>query len=181
MNLSNVIFWQLNCFGMALPSDQTMPLASSGPWFHSTLTIPSMSDIEVRSSGDEATENEDSPLKLLDVIAVKLIATQKWTVWYHPYLHNSISSYMCRKFSESAGNFLHIPKSAPFFEDNSCTRPIHLYGVSYFVWNMFINLHSFHNVEKHWYILHFKYEQQGGPFESLLRCLMHRQYAEAAN
>ena len=40
---------------------------SAGPWFTTTLSSPSTSDIEVRICGDESTANEDTPIELLEI------------------------------------------------------------------------------------------------------------------
>ena len=40
---------------------------SSGPWFNTTLSSPSTSDIEVRICADEDTLNEDSPVELIEI------------------------------------------------------------------------------------------------------------------
>ena len=39
----------------------------SGPWFHTTLTAPTFSDLEIRICGDESTVNEDTPLELIEI------------------------------------------------------------------------------------------------------------------
>ena len=39
----------------------------SPPWFSVTLPNPTMDDIEVRICGDEGTDNEDSPIQLLEI------------------------------------------------------------------------------------------------------------------
>lgn len=39
----------------------------SPPWFLVTLLNPTVDDIEVRICGDEGTDNEDTPIKLLEI------------------------------------------------------------------------------------------------------------------
>ena len=39
----------------------------SGPWFHTILTIPTISGIEIRICGDEDSVNEDTPLELIEI------------------------------------------------------------------------------------------------------------------
>ena len=36
----------------------------SGPWFHTTLPVPTISGIEVRPCGDDDSENENTPFDL---------------------------------------------------------------------------------------------------------------------
>lgn len=40
---------------------------SSGPWFQTTLSAPTVSDIEVRICSDQHTGNEDTPLQLVEI------------------------------------------------------------------------------------------------------------------
>ena len=49
------------------PNNPNCCAPSSGPWFNTTLTSPSSSDIEVRVCGDERTSNEDSPVELIEI------------------------------------------------------------------------------------------------------------------
>ena len=39
----------------------------SVPWFNTTLTDPTTGDIEIRICGDESTQNEDTPLELIEI------------------------------------------------------------------------------------------------------------------
>ena len=39
----------------------------SGPWFHTTLPVPTISDIEIRICGDEDSVDEDTPLELIEI------------------------------------------------------------------------------------------------------------------
>ena len=39
----------------------------SGPWFHTTLPRPTIADIEVRICGDQSTNDEDTPVELLEI------------------------------------------------------------------------------------------------------------------
>ena len=39
----------------------------SGPWFHVTLDVPSIQDIEVRICSDQHTNNEDTPVELVEI------------------------------------------------------------------------------------------------------------------
>ena len=48
-------------------SSSTCCAPSVGPWFTTTLSSPSTSDIEVRICGDEGTVNEDTPIELLEI------------------------------------------------------------------------------------------------------------------
>ena len=48
-------------------SSSTCCAPSAGPWFTTTLSSPSTSDIEVRICGDEGTVNEDTPIELLEI------------------------------------------------------------------------------------------------------------------
>ena len=48
-------------------SSSTCCAPSAGPWFTTTLSSPSTSDIEVRICGDESTANEDTPIELLEI------------------------------------------------------------------------------------------------------------------
>jgi hypothetical protein len=40
---------------------------NSPPWFNMTLPNPTSDDIEVRICGDEDTDNEDTPIQLLEI------------------------------------------------------------------------------------------------------------------
>ena len=61
---SDYLLWD----GIAQCSTSSTCCAPSvGPWFNTTLTSPSMSDIEVRICGDESTDNEDTPVELLEI------------------------------------------------------------------------------------------------------------------
>ena len=48
-------------------SDPNCCAPDSGPWFNTTLPSPSTSDIEVRVCADQYTEDEDSPVELIDI------------------------------------------------------------------------------------------------------------------
>ena len=41
--------------------------SSAGPWFQTTLAAPTVSDIEVRICSDQHTDNEDTPLELVEI------------------------------------------------------------------------------------------------------------------
>ena len=49
------------------PNDATCCTPHSGPWFHTTLPLPTIADIEVRICGDESTSNEDTPVELVEI------------------------------------------------------------------------------------------------------------------
>ena len=49
------------------PSSDTCCTPHSGPWFHTTLPLPTMADIEIRICGDQKTANEDTPLELVEI------------------------------------------------------------------------------------------------------------------
>ena len=48
-------------------SSPTCCAPTSGPWFRTTLTVPTISDIEIRICGDQPPTNEDTPVGLIDV------------------------------------------------------------------------------------------------------------------
>ena len=48
------------------PNNANCCAPSSGPWFNTMLLSPSTSDIEVRICADEGTDNEDSPVGLIE-------------------------------------------------------------------------------------------------------------------
>ena len=48
-------------------SSPTCCAPTSGPWFRTTLTVPTISDIEIRICGDQYTDDEDTPVELIDV------------------------------------------------------------------------------------------------------------------
>ena len=48
-------------------SSPTCCAPTSGPWFRTTLTVPTISDIEIRICGDQYTGDEDTPVGLIDV------------------------------------------------------------------------------------------------------------------
>ena len=60
----NYLVWDGNT---QCSSDPNCCAPDSGPWFHTTLSSPSTSDIEVRVCADEGTGNEDSPVELIDI------------------------------------------------------------------------------------------------------------------
>ena len=39
----------------------------AGPWFYTSLPLPTMADIEVRICGDQETEDEDTPVELVEI------------------------------------------------------------------------------------------------------------------
>ena len=39
----------------------------AGPWFHTALDLPSLQDIEVRICADQHTNNEDTPVELVEI------------------------------------------------------------------------------------------------------------------
>ena len=48
-------------------SSPTCCAPTSGPWFRTTLTVPTISDIEIRICGDQHLTDEDTPVGLIDV------------------------------------------------------------------------------------------------------------------
>ena len=48
-------------------SSPTCCAPTSGPWFRTTLTVPTISNIEIRICGDQQPTNEDTPVGLIDV------------------------------------------------------------------------------------------------------------------
>ena len=48
-------------------SSPTCCAPTSGPWFRTILTVPTISDIEIRICADQSTGNEDTPVELIDV------------------------------------------------------------------------------------------------------------------
>ena len=68
-NWMNVFFttfplWdnEANC-----PENANCCAPHSGPWFNTTLMAPTTEDIEIRICGNEPTNNEDTPLELIDI------------------------------------------------------------------------------------------------------------------
>ena len=54
--------------GITLCRDsETCCSSHSGPWFHVTLDVPSIQDIEVRICSDQHTNNEDTPVELVEI------------------------------------------------------------------------------------------------------------------
>ena len=53
--------------GIAGCGDASCCAPHSGPWFNTTLTAPTTDDIDIRICGDETTNNEDTPLELVEI------------------------------------------------------------------------------------------------------------------
>jgi hypothetical protein len=49
------------------PSDDTCCAPYTGPWFNTTLAVPTTEYIEVRICGDECSDNEDTPVELIEI------------------------------------------------------------------------------------------------------------------
>jgi hypothetical protein len=66
---SNTLFTELPLWdGIArCRSSRTCCAPTSGPWFRTTLTVPTISDIEIRICGDQHSTDEDTPVGLIDV------------------------------------------------------------------------------------------------------------------
>ena len=47
-------------------SSPTCCAPTSGPWFRTILTVSTISDIEIRICGDQFTDDEDTPVGLID-------------------------------------------------------------------------------------------------------------------
>ena len=53
--------------GQQCSNEGTCCTTMSPPWFSVDLTNPTIDDIEIRICGDESTDNEDTPIELLDI------------------------------------------------------------------------------------------------------------------